>query len=629
MKRYRKNTIRICTLLLAVAAAGMHIAARGEDSERAVFGNERIVLSLPGNGSLGVRQDGDERVGIRWPGPDGTEFLGEGGVFLRFKPEGTRTYIQLIPASFKAALPGAPVRILHEGCAGGKRYPQHGSDDDGDGLTNEDPFDGRDNDGDGLVDEDFAAIGDRMVVTRAAEPVSGLGIVQSSYAWSYGHVRDFVGFTTRLEYPRGMRGKTEKLEEFEAALYIDLDIGDSGNDRRGEDDRFFVVNSEESGRKPVDERFACIAASDEGLEPVYAAVVMLEARGPGGSVLGVEGFIVDAGGSLDSIWTADPLCGAAAADAAETDPAQSMESAGNRESPYRGGAVDPSRVSAWMYEAEGDKAIVHRLEILSDFKPGDCLEINWAVVFGNTRESLRAKTNRAVETYRGMTDGSGRNCRWVVPARKAARRKLEAGLAAGWVRGTKTPAATITLPQDLEAEELEWLKVGGVVTGGAERMGDKLFLPLEPTLVEPGTSLDIIGQMTDGTIFTARLSGELLRACTEGNSLPQDRLPDESLLLYPNPFLTTLNISLHVLGHVTGHEQSVPAEVNGMGSVRIYDVRGRLVWTVLEEEFLPPGDYRFAWDGRDANGSEVAPGVYYCKLQIGSRSLTKRVILLR
>jgi hypothetical protein len=35
------------------------------------------------------------------------------------------------------------------------------------------------------------------------------------------------------------------------------------------------------------------------------------------------------------------------------------------------------------------------------------------------------------------------------------------------------------------------------------------------------------------------------------------------------------------------------------------------------------------WDGKDEGGTRVAPGVYYCRLQIGERSLTRRVILLR
>ena len=45
---------------------------------------------------------------------------------------------------------------------GGKRYPDPGEDDDGDGLINEDPINGLDDDLDGQIDEDFGAISNQM-----------------------------------------------------------------------------------------------------------------------------------------------------------------------------------------------------------------------------------------------------------------------------------------------------------------------------------------------------------------------------------------------------------------------------------------------------------------------------------
>jgi hypothetical protein len=161
-----------------------------------------------------------------------------------------------------------------------------------------------------------------------------------------------------------------------------------------------------------------------------------------------------------------------------------------------------------------------------------------------------------------------------------------------------------------------------------ERTGAKIVLPLDNETVSRGDPITIEGQLTDGTIFTARPSGELLRAYGENGDLPPDRLPDESMNMFPNPFLTSLTINVNAPGpstliNSTGHE------LEGTSSVKIYDVKGRLVRTILEREFLHPGNYQLGWDGLDENGAKVAPGAYYCKLQIGSRSLTKRVILLR
>ncbi len=67
----------------------------------------------------------------------------------------------------------------------------------------------------------------------------------------------------------------------------------------------------------------------------------------------------------------------------------------------------------------------------------------------------------------------------------------------------------------------------------------------------------------------------------------------------------------------------------GIGSLRVYDVKGRLVRIVLTDEVLHPGEHTLGWDGTDETGTKVSPGVYYCRLQIGDRSLTRRVILLR
>ena len=141
----------------------------------------------------------------------------------------------------------------------------------------------------------------------------------------------------------------------------------------------------------------------------------------------------------------------------------------------------------------------------------------------------------------------------------------------------------------------------------------------EPIDVE---AIFIEGQLTDGTLFTATLGGDMLLG-TQNGSQPADGLPDDSVQLYPNPFLTSLNINLRIF------DSALTEETTGSSSVRIYDVRGRLMRTILEQGPLHPGEYLRTWDGLDEYGKEAAPGVYYVKLQIGDRSVTKRVILLR
>ena len=84
---------------------------------------------------------------------------------------------------------------------------------------------------------------------------------------------------------------------------------------------------------------------------------------------------------------------------------------------------------------------------------------------------------------------------------------------------------------------------------------------------------------------------------------------------YPNPFNPATRIEF-------GLRESVRV------SLRIYDATGRLVRVVSEEQ-LSPGRYARIWDGRDANGSGVASGVYFYRLDAGSFAETKKMVLLR
>ncbi|MBU8922174.1 MAG: T9SS type A sorting domain-containing protein [Bacteroidales bacterium] len=84
---------------------------------------------------------------------------------------------------------------------------------------------------------------------------------------------------------------------------------------------------------------------------------------------------------------------------------------------------------------------------------------------------------------------------------------------------------------------------------------------------------------------------------------------------YPNPFnpSTTISFGLKESGHI---------------SLRIYDTSGRLVAT-LADETRPAGNYTVDWNGRDGQGSSVASGVYFYKLNSKNFEETKKMILLR
>jgi len=84
---------------------------------------------------------------------------------------------------------------------------------------------------------------------------------------------------------------------------------------------------------------------------------------------------------------------------------------------------------------------------------------------------------------------------------------------------------------------------------------------------------------------------------------------------HPNPFnpATTISWSLPRAGHL---------------ALRIYDLRGRLVRTLLDEP-QPAGPGQVRWDGRGADGAAAAAGVYFYRLEAAGRSLVGKMALIK
>jgi len=69
-------------------------------------------------------------------------------------------------------------------------------------------------------------------------------------------------------------------------------------------------------------------------------------------------------------------------------------------------------------------------------------------------------------------------------------------------------------------------------------------------------------------------------------------------------------------------------ERGGRTSLRIFDVAGRLVTTLVDRD-LPAGPQRITWRGRDGQGRPVATGVYFYVLRSGTEILTRSMVLLK
>jgi serine protease len=101
-------------------------------------------------------------------------------------------------------------------------------------------------------------------------------------------------------------------------------------------------------------------------------------------------------------------------------------------------------------------------------------------------------------------------------------------------------------------------------------------------------------------------------AWTTGATVPQDYMLSQN---HPNPFnpSTTISYSLPLAGEVT---------------LRVYNVKGELVKTLVEGT-QPAGQYAVQWNGRNGEGREVASGIYFCCLEAGHLTQTKKMVLLK
>ncbi|MCA9753541.1 MAG: lamin tail domain-containing protein [Gemmatimonadetes bacterium] len=66
----------------------------------------------------------------------------------------------------------------------------------------------------------------------------------------------------------------------------------------------------------------------------------------------------------------------------------------------------------------------------------------------------------------------------------------------------------------------------------------------------------------------------------------------------------------------------------GEARLRVFDVRGRLVRTLVNGE-MPAGRHTVAWDGHNDDDRQVASGVYFYRLQAGDKEMTRKMLVVR
>ena len=97
----------------------------------------------------------------------------------------------------------------------------------------------------------------------------------------------------------------------------------------------------------------------------------------------------------------------------------------------------------------------------------------------------------------------------------------------------------------------------------------------------------------------------------------QATIPDKISLSqnYPNPFNPETQINF-----------AIP-KFSSM-KVEVFNVLGQKIKTLVNGEYQA-GEYRVIWDGTNQDGEKVSSGVYLYRLQIGSQTQSRKMILTK
>ncbi|HEX6944068.1 MAG TPA: T9SS type A sorting domain-containing protein [Gemmatimonadaceae bacterium] len=166
------------------------------------------------------------------------------------------------------------------------------------------------------------------------------------------------------------------------------------------------------------------------------------------------------------------------------------------------------------------------------------------------------------------------------------------------------------------------VRMGGTGNDTAHGISDfHLYYPPEGL----GYDVAVVGSFTNsmdlggGPLVSAGGDDAFVVAYSEtwltpvGPSLPDDRLTISS---YPNPFnpMTAINYSLPSAGPVT---------------VAIHDVNGARVATLVNGEAREAGPHEVRWRGQSDDGSTVASGVYFARIEHAGAVQSTRLVLLK
>ena len=260
-----------------------------------------------------------------------------------------------------------------------------------------------------------------------------------------------------------------------------------------------------------------------------------------------------------------------------------------------------------FFEPSGSEAAV-----ASKKKEGEILRLD-ALVDGDKASSVWVGTQPGAKEGRDEFDGFSPPGYFTEATLSAGNENIESkhSLAVD-IRPSEAEGHTYDLVFETESEGRMTLQASGLSDLATEKQV-RLYNK------QNGRSLDLRSTPTADVEVS---SGEAEFALLIGTSsyveeAKSDLVPDElSLRQYPNPFQAQGQTTI---------EYSLPEQTEV--SVKVYDVLGRRVRTLVSEETQRSGVHTLQWNARDKQGQAVASGVYFARLDAGQTRSIKMVVV--
>jgi len=123
------------------------------------------------------------------------------------------------------------------------------------------------------------------------------------------------------------------------------------------------------------------------------------------------------------------------------------------------------------------------------------------------------------------------------------------------------------------------------------------------------------GSLVEALVDDFTLVGSFLDPTGVDDTLPGLELSFDLAQNHPNPFNPQTQVSFSL-------------DRAGLATLRVFDTRGRLVRTLVNED-LAAGQHEITWSGDDQHGRPVASGVYFYRLESGGQQAGRRMLLVK